>query len=496
MPRILNIVEDVLVRSIAIAVRKDWAEETASSRFNEFVSAASSLTADQWKEFYELSRRHGVSALVFSTVQRLPKEAGVPRELLFSWFAYSESVAKRYSKQCKAASEFAELMSDNGLGVVILKGIGLASKYYPSPELRECGDIDVFVYETDANMQSVSEEYVQPSGYEKCDSIIENLHNHIDRSSDKHSVFTFNGVMVENHKTFVSDSSKSCRLLNSILNRLICSDIGQMQSVEPTVTEPISDSAAMDIDSSAMGSESTETMLESAAMDMESAAMSSESQNGKAGTIVYPGADFNALFLLRHTVTHLAYEGVTLHNIVDWGLFLLKEKGSIDWHSYTEYLKRTRLFSAFAVFTSIAAEVIGADLNELCDPSLFSLIDTSSDTAELSDLKMSSDLHSSSHQQNLSDSRSSTTLSNPQNVSGVSNFGIARFAQLKDRVAEEVMTVRLHKEASLPFFKRLIAKAKRIFSNKWQYGTVNPDNFWFDALLPSIISHIKFPDKI
>lgn len=450
MPRTLNIVEDVLIRSIALAVRKDWAEEAASVRFNEFVSAVSSLTAAQWKEFYELSRRHGVSALVFSTVQRLPKEAGVPRELLFTWFAYSESVAKRYSKQCKAASEFAGLMRDNGLGVVVLKGIGLASKYYPSPELRECGDIDVFVYETNPNRQSVSGEYVQSSGYEKCNSIIENLHNHIDRSSEKHSVFTFNGVMVENHKTFVSDSSKSCRLLNSILNGLIYRDIDQTQSVEPTVTEPISKLTAMDRDSAEMSSESSETMLESAA--------------------VYPGADFNALFLLRHTVSHLAYEGVTLHNIVDWGLFLLKEKDSIDWHAYAESLKRTRLFSAFAVFSSIAADVIGADLNELCGSAAASCLrklygpDVLSGFWDLPDLKSASD--------------------------------VSRFVELKDRVAEEVMTVRLHKEASLPFFKRLIAKAKRIFSNKWQYGTVNPDNFWFDALLPSIISHIKFPDKI
>lgn len=482
MPHTLNLVEEALVKSIALAVRKDWTEETASLRFNEFVSVASSMTAAQWKEYYELSRRHGVSALVFNAVQRLPKEAGVPRDLLFSWFANSESIAKRYSKQCKAASDFAGLMRDNGLGVVILKGLGLASKYYPAPELRECGDIDVFLYElpdnasnecsvatstgadssmlstgfesnvvstgSDSSMLSTEAHHLE-SGYEKCDGIIESLHKTIDRSTEKHSVFTYDGVMVENHKTFVSDSSKSCRLLNSILNALIDKDISEFNK---------------------------------ASVVRLTRSITSKDKGGEY--IVYPGADFNALFLLRHMVSHLAYEGVTLHNIVDWGLFLLKEKDSIDWQSYTEHLRQTRLHTAFAVFTSIAADVIGADMHELCDCSALSVLPV------LPDLLVSPVLPALCGSADLSEVRGSGSRD------GKFAQGIADFVKLKDRVSMEVMTVQLHKEASMPFFKRLTAKTKRIFSNRWQYGSVNPDNFWIDALLPSIISHLRFPDKI
>lgn len=63
----------------------------------------------------------------------------------------------------------------------LLKGLGL-SIYYPRPEHRECGDIDLWLDNCD-----------------KGNRLIEELGIKINYDSEKHAVFHYKGVMVENH---------------------------------------------------------------------------------------------------------------------------------------------------------------------------------------------------------------------------------------------------------------------------------------------------------
>lgn len=78
-----------------------------------------------------------------------------------------------------------------------LKGVGL-STLYPIPSHREGGDIDIYTF-------SGSESISDSEANQLADSLIEQQGQKIDvDKTPKHSVFYFNGILVENHKTFTN----------------------------------------------------------------------------------------------------------------------------------------------------------------------------------------------------------------------------------------------------------------------------------------------------
>lgn len=87
----------------------------------------------------------GVCAVIGDGMERLPEELRPPRELRLRWALTAERQEKRYRRQQEKAAKMAAVFAENGIRLLLLKGLGL-SRNYPVPAHRECGDIDIYLF--------------------------------------------------------------------------------------------------------------------------------------------------------------------------------------------------------------------------------------------------------------------------------------------------------------------------------------------------------------
>lgn len=137
-----------------------------------------------WNSLVNLAARQGVLCVARDGLVQMP---GISRELLIRWELSVQKLEARNKKQRAVIKELVALFRENGIEMLLLKGIGL-SELYPDPNHRECGDIDIFLF----------------GDYEKGNKVIEELGIEVEKEGSKHSKFYFKGVPVENHKTFLN----------------------------------------------------------------------------------------------------------------------------------------------------------------------------------------------------------------------------------------------------------------------------------------------------
>lgn len=149
-----------------------------------------------WNSLVNLAARQGVLCVARDGLDQMEqcggmtkinRISGLSRELLIRWELSVQKLETRNKRQREVIKELVALFRENGIEMLLLKGIGL-SVLYPKPNHRECGDIDIFLF----------------GDYEKGNKVIEELGIEVDNDGSKHSKFFFKGVPVENHKTFLN----------------------------------------------------------------------------------------------------------------------------------------------------------------------------------------------------------------------------------------------------------------------------------------------------
>ena len=224
-----------------------------------------------WGTIYRLATRQGVLAIAWDGLELLMREGALtaeqqpPRALRLQWAVNVAQIEKRYRKQEQALAHLAAFYDANNIRMLVLKGYGL-SLSYPRPEHRPCGDIDIWLY----------------GEQERADRLLHEQYGiAIDEEKHHHTVFTFEGVMVENHYDFVNTKSH-------LSNR----DYEQLLKTE------------------------AENSIES------------EWQGRK---VMFASPRFNALFLMRHMAAHYAAERVSLRHLLDWKVFVEQCGADVDW---------------------------------------------------------------------------------------------------------------------------------------------------------------------
>lgn len=168
-------------------------------------TADTAVTPGSWERIYRMAADHGLSAVVWDGICRLPAAQQPPRETRIRWALSAEKLEERYRHQQQTASKLAARFSEEGLRMLLLKGLGL-SRDYPLPEHRECGDIDIYLYgESD-----------------KGDRILHEIGAHSYFDVPKHSEYVWDGVLIENHRTILNvRRNRTERELNAVLVRLL-----------------------------------------------------------------------------------------------------------------------------------------------------------------------------------------------------------------------------------------------------------------------------------
>lgn len=259
-----------------------------------------------WPKLYKLSYEHGVSAVAVDGLQCLLKE--YPNDERFvvkdanakiqrmQWIAQSIVLEKQYRHCEDVIAELAAFYAQNDIRMMILKGYGLSFDW-PNPAHRPMGDLDIYNF----GKQPVADILVEKK-----------LGIKVDDSYEHHTIFTYKGIMVENHYDFFNIyAHKSSRVLDRKLKKMVNDGCRRCKV--------------------------------------------------RKSFIDLPSTQFNALFLLRHAGHHFAGERLILRQIIDWAMFVDKHYSEINWNDLIDIAKKHNIHRFLACLNAICIDYIGVD---------------------------------------------------------------------------------------------------------------------------------------
>jgi hypothetical protein len=249
----------------------------------------------EWEVVQRLANDHGLSAVVLDGIEKMPELNRPSKIVLLNWIGeILQSYEQRYSAYEKAISTLAAVHNDNGFKMMLLKGYSCALDW-PNPAHRPCGDIDIWQF---GNQKEIDQLLAIEKGVK------------IDTSQHIHTVFEWQGFMVENHFDFINTHAhKSSKELEKLFKEM-----------------GMDDSHAMEI-------------------------------NGEK--VYVPSPNMNALFLLRHAMAHFAAQGINLRQLLDWAFFAQKHSEEIDWKWLEDELKHYGMLPLYSIFNAICVEDLG-----------------------------------------------------------------------------------------------------------------------------------------
>ena len=258
----------------------------------------------EWKELKALAEQHGLSAVVLDGIERLPENQRPPQLFLLEWIGeVLQEYEYRYNQYRKAIAELAGFYNSHGYKMMVLKGYA-CSIDWPKPEHRPCGDIDIWQFgkqkEVDALLEAEKPVQVVQDGQKF----------KVDRSHHHHTVFHWRDFMVENHYDFINvHHHKSHIELETILKEL---GQDECQYVE------------------------------------------------LYGEKVYlPSANLHALFLLKHLTLHFSTGEINLRQLLDWAFFVNAHVNDVDWERIESVIEMFGMKEIYGIFNAICVEELG-----------------------------------------------------------------------------------------------------------------------------------------
>lgn len=147
-------------------------------------SAFGGMSTQQWWGLFRVMRRNHVAALTAETMATLE----VPREVKIPWLAERDKAVRWYRYQLEVQQDIIGHMSRHSIETLVLKGTHTA-QYYPQPELREFGDLDLYFYDK----------------HDEADTLaVAELGVAVGRDSHHHSKYNYRGITVESHYDFIN----------------------------------------------------------------------------------------------------------------------------------------------------------------------------------------------------------------------------------------------------------------------------------------------------
>ena len=138
----------------------------------------------RWWSLFRLLQRNHVAAFCFEAAAA----TGIPREVKIPWLAECDKAVRWHRYQHEVQDEIVEVMAKRGIETLVLKGTHVA-QYYPRPEAREFGDLDLYFYDKHDEADRVAREVLKVE---------------VSNDAHHHSKYNYRGVTVESHYDFVN----------------------------------------------------------------------------------------------------------------------------------------------------------------------------------------------------------------------------------------------------------------------------------------------------
>lgn len=265
-----------------------------------------------WVRLKVLADSHGLSAVVLDGIDKCQSEitSSLSVDLKFAWIGeVFHNYEQRYKQYEKAISGLASFYNAHGYKMMILKGYA-CSIDWPRPNHRPCGDIDIWQFGQwkDADNILTKEKGIS----------IDNSHHH-------HTVFDWQGFMVENHYDFINVHHHPS---NAAFEKIL-KEQGQNDTYNVEV-------------------------------------------NGER--VYIPSPNLHALFLLKHACIEFAASVLNLRQLLDWAFFVKSHGKYVDWDWLLNVLEQFGMKTMFDIINAICVADLGFNSNIFpyvqCDPTL------------------------------------------------------------------------------------------------------------------------------
>ena len=264
-----------------------------------------------------LAEKQGLSAVVLDGLNDVRSKRSDVRcsslqekILLAEWIGeVHQFYEQRYEHYLLAISSLAKFYNSHGFKMMVLKGYA-CSLDWPKPEHRPCGDIDIWLF----GKQKEADELLESSMFRvQCLESVEKVKRiRVDNSHHHHTVFDWQGFMVENHYDFVNvHARKSSKELEKVFKELGADD--------------------------------------------------SHSVEVKGEKVYLPSPNLHALFLAKHMASHFTGANITLRQVLDWAFFVEKHSSQIDHDWLIKILKDFHLNDFINIINAICVDELGFD---------------------------------------------------------------------------------------------------------------------------------------
>ncbi len=287
---------DLFFRLVRVGLKTELADKKSLIGY----CSNNSNIDDVWTEMRELGSKQGVACILLDGIQALKDQSSIPDSLMPSRLELMKWV--NHMSQVEINYKRQETTISKLSMFYALHGIKMLllkgyglSLSYPIPSHRPCGDIDIWLY----GAQDRGDQLLQ-----KEKRIV------IDKDHHHHTIFHVDGVMIENHYNFLNTESHiSNKEIEDELHKLI-----KQENEEITVS---------------------------------------------SSTAYLPPANFNALFLLRHTGQHFAAMEIALRHVTDWAMFVKHYHQDIDWGYLEQIAKKQNMLRFMQCLNGICVDYLG-----------------------------------------------------------------------------------------------------------------------------------------
>ena len=101
-------------------------------------------SAKVWAAIFDTAEKQSLVGVLLVGMEKLPAEQRPPQRLLLEWIGIQQIAVSTNYNQDRRSKELYEWFKEKGFDNCIIKGQGVA-RLYPQPELRQAGDIDIWV---------------------------------------------------------------------------------------------------------------------------------------------------------------------------------------------------------------------------------------------------------------------------------------------------------------------------------------------------------------
>lgn len=286
----------ILNRRLLALVRSAlWQTSPSGSDFGE--------EAADWDALGDLAARHTVAVLALHGALSLPEDKLPTRQWIHRAYAFTERNRRTHRLVDGCVAEAVARLKDAGFSPVLLKGQAYAA-CYPEPSLRQCGDIDLYIGESDyPRVCHETTDY----GWEEDD--------HLGTPGDKHYGCRLRGVRIELHRVAAQLPLRSTR-----------------RKFDRWAAEQLT-------------SASREIIIGGTAIPV-------------------PSPIFDVVFVFLHLYLHFIRGGIGLRHLCDWVVLLHTHARTIDREELRARLKEFGLLHAWQLLGPVAVESLALSEEE------------------------------------------------------------------------------------------------------------------------------------